>query len=105
VRDDVTSLREDFVRARRRALARVLADSAGVSDLADELEVLAERDLPLSYFDELVTKVGAATLDEIAGLVAEDLDETRMVVVVSGPEPDVVAAFEAAGIEAEILRR
>ncbi len=103
VRTALATLRQDFVRARRRALARVLADSAGVRDLAEELEALAERGLPTSYFDQLVEEVGATRIDDVARLVGDDLDERRMVLLVSGPADAVDAAYQAAGLTAERL--
>jgi len=98
VRGGAGTLAEDFVRARRRAVARVLADSSGASDLAGELEFVAARALPLSFFSDLARDVGRVSLEDIAALAAADLQEDRMVVALSGPRAAVEAAFAAAGV-------
>jgi zinc protease len=103
VHDNANTMAEDFVRARRRALARVLADSSGASDLADELTFVAERDLPLSFFSDLARDVGAVTLADVVALAAKDLREPRKVVALSGPKKVVEAAFQAAGAKPQWL--
>ncbi|WNG59544.1 insulinase family protein [Archangium gephyra] len=97
VRTRASTLTEDFVRARRRALGRALADSAGASVLANELEVTAAMALPLSFFDAQVAEIAATTPDAVAAAAAADLAQERMVVVISGPRSAVNDTLAAAG--------
>jgi zinc protease len=103
VHDNADKMAEDFVRARRRALARVLADSSGASDLGDELAFIAERGLPLSFFSDLARDVGAVTLADVVALAAKDLRDQRKVVALSGPKKAVEAAFQAVGAKPQWL--
>jgi zinc protease len=103
LRDRTGELPEDFVRARRRALADALGDSAGAFDLAAELTAVVHNGLPLDYFAKLAGEIGGTTLDDVAALAARDLAEQRMVVVLSGRGPVIDDAFEAAGITPKML--
>ncbi|HEX8819815.1 MAG TPA: insulinase family protein [Archangium sp.] len=94
---------EDFVRARRRALGQALADSAGASVLADELETVAVMSRSLSYFDAQVAAIAATTPDAVAAAASADLSEERMVVVISGPRNAVNAVLAATGQTAEVI--
>ncbi len=105
VRTRVGTLAEDFVRARRRALGRALADSAGATVRADELETAAVMSLPLSFSDAQVAAISATTPDAVAAAAAADLAEERMVVVISGPRDAVNAALEAAGQTAKVIEQ
>jgi zinc protease len=99
------ALAEDFVRARRRALGRALADSAGATALADELETVAEMSLPLSFFDKQVAAIAATTPDAVAAAAAADLAEERMIVVIRGPRNAINAALAATGQTAEVIEQ
>jgi zinc protease len=103
LRDRSADLAEDFVRARRRALATALADSAGAQDLAGELTAIVHDELPLDFFKKLVAAIAATTLEDVGALAARDLAEDRMVVVLSGRGEVIEAAFAAAGATAEML--
>jgi zinc protease len=105
VRDGSGDLAEDFVRARRRALAAVLATSSGATAIADELAGNAAAGLELDHLARLATAVAALTIDDVTALAARDVEEARMVVLLTGPVEAVGAAFAAAGIpEASIER-
>ena len=103
LRRDATSFPEDFVRARRRALAQVLADAAGASVRAGELQRVAVRGLATSHADALADEVAATTLADVAALARTDLAARRMVVVVSGPRAELDRVFAEAKLEAEIV--
>ena len=105
LRREADALTEDFVRARRHALGRSLADSAGATVLADELETVAVMSLPLSFFDAQVAAIAATTPEEVAATAAADLAEDRMVVVLSGPRDAVNAALAATGQTAEFIHQ
>ena len=103
VRDGAGDLVEDFVRARRRAFAEALGDSAGAFDLAGELTAIVHDGLPLDHASRFAEQVGAITLEEVAALAARDLAEPRMVVVLSGRRAVIEKAFADAGIEPELF--
>jgi zinc protease len=83
LRTGAGAMAEEFVRARRRALAAVLADAAGVTAVADELEYAVRRGLPLNHFDQLALAISKVTPAEVAAVAAADLDRRRMVVSVT----------------------
>ncbi len=101
-RGDAAALAEDFVRARRRVLARALASSTETGTLASELEYIAANDLPATYFTKFVQDVTATTVDDVVALAALDLATAHMVVVVVGPGKAVEAAFHEVGATAKI---
>jgi zinc protease len=103
LRDAPADLDEDFVRARKRAMAHALADTAGASDTADDLVFVAAHGLTLDYFSTLAETIGRLTIDDLQRLIATDLAEKRMVVAISGREPVVQAILEAAGVDAAII--
>lgn len=101
-RGDAAAIAADFVRARRRVLARVLASSTETGRLASELAFIAEHDLPADYFTRLVDAVATTTVDDVVALAAGDLDATHQVVVLTGPGAAVDAALAEVGAEAEV---
>ncbi|WP_375766542.1 insulinase family protein [Archangium gephyra] len=105
VRTRASALPEDFARARRRALSRALADSAGATVLADELETVSVMSLPLSFFDAQVAAISATTPEAVAAAASADLAQARMVVVIRGPRNAVNATLAAAGQKAELIEQ
>lgn len=100
LRADAGALAEDFVRARRRALASELADAAGATDLADDLELLARRGLPVGWHEQVARDVATVTLDDVRALAAQDLALDRMVVAVTGRSAVTTETYQVAGIPA-----
>jgi zinc protease len=99
LRSGAGTMAEDFVRARRRALATALADAAGVTAVADELEHYARQGLPFDYIDQLALEISKVTPAEVAAVAAADLDPLRRVVwIAAAPErlDAVMAALGAA---------
>jgi zinc protease len=103
LRDPDADLAEDFVRARRKALANALGDGAGAVDTANELAFLAEHHLDLHYLDDLATQIGKITLDDLRTLIAGDLQDDRRVVEVSGRADVLDTIFTAAGAKPQML--
>jgi zinc protease len=91
------AMAEDFVRARRRALAFVLADAAGVTAVADELEYNVRRGLPVDHFDQLALAISKLTPAEVATVAAADLNRRHMVVSVTAPPEQLEALMTALG--------
>ncbi len=99
---DVAQDVSGFVRARRHALALVLADSCGASDLADELQALIESDQPLDGFDDLARQLATLTLDDVAEIARADLASSRMTVMARGAAGAVDEALAAVAGDAEV---
>ena len=92
------ALATDFVRARRRMVARALADSGAPEDLGDALEVVVSRGLPVTALDGAAAEIAAVTLADVVAAAKRDLAPERRVVVVSGPGDSAQTALVAAGI-------
>lgn len=91
-------LAADFVRARRAALARALADPMVAGSVADELEAAVTRQRALDDAAALPAEIAATTLAEARAVIAADLQAARTITLLSGREADVHAAYAAAGI-------
>jgi zinc protease len=92
------ALAADFVRARRAALVRALGDPGRSSLAADRLEAVAANHLPLDAVETLPAEIAASTLDTARAVIAQDLQATRMVLMLGGRPQDTAAAFAAAGM-------
>jgi zinc protease len=103
LRSGAGAMAEDFVRARRRALAKALADAAGVIAVADELEYYARRGLPFDHIDQLALKISQVTLAEVAAVAAADLDPLRRVVTIDATPERLDAVMTALGATAPKL--
>jgi hypothetical protein len=92
------ALAADFVRARRAALVRALGDPGRSGLAADRLEAVAANHLPLDAVETLPAEIAATTLDTARAVIAQDLQATRMVLMLGGRPQDTAAAFAAAGM-------
>jgi zinc protease len=88
-------LAADFVRARRAALARALADPVMSSTVAGELEAAVTRHRALDAAATLPAAIAATTLRDARAVIAADLRPARMVGLLGGQPADVAAAFAA----------
>lgn len=91
------ALAEDFVRARRRVLATALADAAGVTAVADELEYVVRRGLPVNHIDQLALEISKVSLADVAAVAAADFDPQRRVVSVTAAPERVESLMTALG--------
>ncbi|WP_428261993.1 M16 family metallopeptidase [Haliangium sp.] len=94
-RGDITAT---FVRARRRALRKILADSFHSKSVADELELLMTYELPAMYYDTLAQRIADLRLSDLRALMARELAPQHQVVLVYGPRATLDTMFQAAGI-------
>ncbi len=94
---------EEFVRARRRVLATALADAAGVTAVADELEYVVRRGLPVNHIDQLAREISQVSLADVAAVAAADFDPGRRVVSVTAAPERVEALMTALGATAPQL--
>lgn len=88
----------DFIRARRTALARTLADPMQSSLVADQLEAAVTHHLAIDAPVTLPAAIAGTMPAAVRDVIAADLQPARMVVVLSGPPDDTAAAFTAAGV-------
>ncbi len=87
-----------FIHARRRVLENVLARTASSSEVAGELEFIAQHRLPLDYFDQLAHRIAALTLSRHRAWQTTALDSRGMVTLVRGPRAVVEEMARAAGV-------
>jgi zinc protease len=87
-----------FVRARRTALARALADPMMSSTVADELETAVANHHSIHAAATLPAAIAGTTLRDARALIAADLKPKRMIVLLSGRRTDTAAALAAAGV-------
>jgi predicted Zn-dependent peptidase len=88
----------DFIRARRAALARALADPMQSSLAADHLESAVTHHLAIDSSATLPAAIATITPAAVRTVIAQDLQPGRMVVLLSGRPADTQAAFAAAGV-------
>lgn len=88
----------DFIRARRTALARTLADPMQSSLVADQLEAAVTHHLAIDESATLPAAIARTLPAAVRDVIAADLRPARMVVLLSGRPSDAGAAFAAAGI-------
>jgi zinc protease len=84
-----------FVRARRKAMATALAWQGGASSVAAQLASRAGARLPPDYDRKLAAQIAALTPAQLARVIAADLSEEHMVVMVRAKASVVDAAFAA----------
>jgi zinc protease len=92
------SFAADFVRARRTALARALADPSQSSTEADRLEAAVTNHLALDAAAALPAEIARTTLAQVRAVITSDLEPKRMVVLLSGRPADTAAALATAGV-------
>lgn len=92
------SFAADFVRARRVVLVRALGDPTRSSIAADRLEAVVANHLPSQAVETLPAEVASTTAGAVRAVIAQDLQAARMVLMLSGRQPDVAAGFAAAGV-------
>jgi predicted Zn-dependent peptidase len=96
---------EDFARARRLVLARLVADSGTTAEAATNLAFLARHHLPAEFFHKLVRFVANASVEQVRGLLEAELAADKEIVLVVGDRAQIAATFKGAGIERPKLIR
>ncbi len=89
---------EDFVRARRTILSRLLAESTVTSELAGRLVAIAEFNAPANYYKTMLQQVAAVSTAQIKLLIEQELDPKNEVIVMKGDKAHLDKAFAGAGI-------
>ncbi len=90
--------RATFVRARRRALREILADSLDSESIADELEMIATYKLPDDYYSQLAQRIADLRPADIQRLVARELAPAHQLMLLYGQTAVVDALYQEAGI-------
>lgn len=97
VRAGGDTLRADFVRARRSALAEALADPSIPGATGRRIESAVTRGTAITT-QSAAAAVAAVKLGDVTRVIAQDLQPARMVGVVRGRSTDLAAALATAGI-------
>jgi len=107
IRDSLDDLRkaddpdfnEDFVRARRTLISKLLGESTVTSELAGRLGYISEYNLDGNFYNTLLQEIAAVAPAQIRALIKTELDPNNEVVVVLGDKAHVEKTFADAGIK------
>jgi len=106
LRDGVDDLRkgdadwdQDFVRARRTLISKMLGESTVTRELAGELGYISEYGLDTGWYNTLLQEIAATSPAQIRALIKTELDPNNEVVVVLGDKAHVEKTFADAGIK------
>jgi zinc protease len=89
---------EDFVRARRKILSTMLAESTVTTELAQRLTQIEQYGLQPGFYNTLLQQVAAVSPAQVKALVAHELDPNNEVVVVLADKAHLDKTFADAGI-------
>jgi zinc protease len=104
MRDGVAMLRkadhfdEDFVRARRSLVSRLLGESTVTSELAERLGFIAIHGLAPDFYRQLLQQIAAVSPAQVQALIKQELLPGREIVVVLGDRGHLERALGDAGI-------
>jgi len=90
---------EEFVRARRATVLDLVGRSTGSLALAREVDAITRRASSIDA-DELLRRVGALTLPDLAGPLRDELAPQHEILAVAAPRDLLSGLFAAARIEA-----
>ncbi|MEO8550678.1 MAG: pitrilysin family protein [Kofleriaceae bacterium] len=106
LRDSVDDLRkgdaewdQDFVRARRTLISKMLGESTVTRELAAQLGYISEFNLDPNYYNTLLQQIAAVSPAQIRALIKTEIDPNNEVVVVLGDKAHVEKTFSEAGIK------
>ena len=87
-----------FVRARRKVLRGLLADSIDSQSVAEDLELFAARGINSDFWVTMARKVAKMRMSDLTDIVAEDLAPERMITVVEGDAEAMKGVFDSLGV-------
>ena len=90
---------EDFVRARRKILSTLLAESTVTTELAGRLTQIETYGLQPGYYNTLLQQVAAVSPAQVRALLAHELDPNNEVIVALGDKAHLDKTFAEAGIK------
>lgn len=89
---------EDFVRARRQLLGKLLGESTVTGELALRLAFIAIHGLDTNYYNTLLQQIAAVSPAQIRALLERELDPNNEIVVVLADKAHLDKTFREAGI-------
>jgi len=106
IRDSLDDLRkgdaefdQDFVRARRNLISKMLGESTVTEELSNSLGFISQYNLDTDYFNKLLQQIAAVSPAQIRALIKNELDPNNEVVVVLGDKAHIEKAFAEAGLQ------
>ena len=90
---------ENFVRARRQVLSRLLGESTVTTELASRLGQVALYGLDPNYYNTMLQQVAAVSPAQVKALLAHELDPSNEVLVVLGDKAHLDKTFAEAGLK------
>jgi zinc protease len=106
IRDSLDGLRqgdkdfnEHFVRARRKLITGMMAESTVTAELAGRLGFLAMYNLKGDYYNTMLQQLAAVSPAQIRALIKTELDPNKEIVVALGDKAHLDKTFAEAGIK------
>jgi zinc protease len=90
---------EDFVRARRKILSQLLAESTVTTELVQRLVQVEQYGLQPTFYNTLLQQVAAVSPAQVKALLAHELDPSNEVIVVLADKAHLDKTFADAGIK------
>ncbi|CAN5817971.1 pitrilysin family protein [soil metagenome] len=90
---------EDFVRARRKLVSNLLAESTVTYELAQRLAFIAQYNLPDNYYNTLLQTIAAVSPAQVKALLKRELDPANEVITALGDKAHLDKMFSEAGIK------
>jgi zinc protease len=89
---------EDFARARRNLISKLLGESTVTAEIAARLSFIATYGRDTNYYNQLLQQIAATSPAQIRALMKSELDPNHEIVVMLGDKAHVDKAFADAGI-------
>ena len=106
IRDSLDDMRkgdadfdQDFVRARRTLISKLLGESTVTEELAGRLGYISEYNLDGNFYNTVLQEIAAVSPAQIRALIKSELDPNNEVVIVLGDKAHVEKTFADAGIK------
>jgi predicted Zn-dependent peptidase len=89
---------EDFVRARRRLIGKLMGESTVTAEIAMRLGFIAQYGLPGNYYNTLLQQIAAVSPAQIRALINSELAPANEIIVALGDKAHLDKTFADAGI-------
>ena len=106
IRDSLDDLRkgdadwdQDFVRARRTLISKLLGESTVTGELARSLGYISNYNLDGNFYNTVLQEIAAVSPAQVRALIKTELDPNNEVVVLLGDKAHVEKAFADAAIK------
>jgi zinc protease len=105
LRDSLNGLRngdadfdQQFARARRQLIQKLLGESTVTDELAARLSFIAEHGLDTNWYNTLLQQIAACSPAQVRALIKSEIDPANEVVVLMGDSAHLEKTFREAGI-------